>query len=99
MARILITGSAGGLGQAAANTLRQDGHDVIVHARSADRVDGNAVVGDLADLDQTRDVAAQVNRLGRLDAVIHNAGVYTGRQIMPVNVVATYLLTALIDRP
>ena len=52
-----------------------------------------------SDLDQTRDVAAQVNRLGRLDAVIHNAGVYTGRQIMPVNVVATYLLTALIERP
>ena len=72
---------------------------MIVHARSADRVNGSAVVGDLADMEQTRDVAAQVNRLGRLDAVIHNAGVYTGRQIMPVNVVATYLLTALIERP
>ena len=57
------------------------------------------MVGDLADMEQTRDVAAQVNRLGRLDAVIHNAGVYTGRPIMPVNVVATYLLTALIERP
>ena len=99
MARILITGSAAGLGQAAANTLRNDGHDVIVHARSADREDGSAVVGDLADMEQTRDVAAQVNRLGRLDAVIHNAGVYTGRAIMPVNVVGTYLLTALIERP
>ena len=40
VARILITGSAGGLGRAAADTLRQDGHDVIVHARSADRLDG-----------------------------------------------------------
>ena len=40
-----------------------------------------------------------MNRLGRLDAVIHNAGVYTGPQILPVNVVAPYLLTALIDRP
>ena len=37
-----------------------------------------SVVGDLAHLDQTRDVAEQVNRLGRMDAVIHNAGVYTG---------------------
>jgi NAD(P)-dependent dehydrogenase (short-subunit alcohol dehydrogenase family) len=99
VARILITGSAGGLGQAAANTLRSDGHDVIRHARSADRVDGTAVIGDLADMEQTRDVARQVNELGRLDAVIHNAGVYTGRPIMPVNVVATYLLTALIERP
>ena len=99
MARILITGSGGGLGQLAAETLRADGHDVILHARSADRVEGSAVVGDLADMEQTRDVAAQVNEFGRFDAVIHNAGVYTGRPIMPVNVVATYLLTALIERP
>ncbi|MDA0168508.1 SDR family NAD(P)-dependent oxidoreductase [Solirubrobacter taibaiensis] len=99
MARILITGSAGGLGQAAAEALQDEGHEVILHARSADRVDGSAVVGDLADVEQTRDVAHQVNELGRLDAVIHNAGVYTGAAIMPVNVVATYLLTALIDRP
>jgi NAD(P)-dependent dehydrogenase (short-subunit alcohol dehydrogenase family) len=40
-----------------------------------------------------------VNDLGRMDAVIHNAGVYTGPQIMPVNIVAPYLLTTLIDRP
>ena len=99
MARILITGSGGGLGQLAAETLQHDGHDVILHARSADRVTGSAVIGDLADMEQTRDVARQVNELGCLDAVIHNAGVYTGRPIMPVNVVATYLLTALIERP
>ncbi len=85
-----------------------DGHAVVVHARSADRLaavhdlldqGAAAVVGDLSDLDQTRDVADQVNRLGRMDAVIHNAGVYTGRAIMPVNIVAPYLLTALIHRP
>jgi NAD(P)-dependent dehydrogenase (short-subunit alcohol dehydrogenase family) len=40
-----------------------------------------------------------VNRLGRMDAVIHNAGVYTGPHALPVNIVAPYLLTALIDRP
>jgi NAD(P)-dependent dehydrogenase (short-subunit alcohol dehydrogenase family) len=34
-----------------------------------------------------------------MDAVIHNAGVNTGPQILPVNVVAPYLLTALIERP
>jgi NAD(P)-dependent dehydrogenase (short-subunit alcohol dehydrogenase family) len=58
-----------------------------------------AVVGDLSDLDQTRGVADQVNRLGPLDAVIHNAGVITGPDVLPVNVVASYLLTALIHRP
>ena len=73
MARIFITGSADGLGRAAAETLLGDGHEVIVHARSAERLaavnalidrGASAVVGDLADLDQTRAVADQVNRLG-----------------------------------
>jgi NAD(P)-dependent dehydrogenase (short-subunit alcohol dehydrogenase family) len=108
MARIFITGSADGLGRAAAGTLLEDGHEVIVHARSTHRLTAvndlidagaSAVVGDLADLDQTRAVADQVNRLGPVAAVIHNAGIYSGRQIMPVNIVAPYLLTALIDRP
>jgi NAD(P)-dependent dehydrogenase (short-subunit alcohol dehydrogenase family) len=108
MARIFVTGSADGLGREAARTLLGDGHEVIVHARSAARLaavndlidrGASAVVGDLADLDQTRAVADQVNQLGHLDAVIHNAGIYSGRHIMPVNVVAPYLLTALIDRP
>jgi NAD(P)-dependent dehydrogenase (short-subunit alcohol dehydrogenase family) len=106
--RVFITGSADGLGRATARTLLDDGHEVVVHARSRERLaavdellrrGAVPVAGDLADLDQTRDVAEQVNRLGRMDAVIHNAGVYTGRTILPVNVVAPYLLTALIDRP
>jgi NADP-dependent 3-hydroxy acid dehydrogenase YdfG len=108
MARIFITGSAGGLGRAAAQTLLSDGHEVIVHARSAERLaavndligrGASAVVGDLADLNQTWAVADQVNQLGRVDAVIHNAGIYSGPQILPVNIVAPYLLTALIRRP
>ena len=57
------------------------------------------VVGDLADLAQTVELAGQVNALGRMDAVIHNAGVYTGMAMLPVNVVAPYVLTALITRP
>jgi NAD(P)-dependent dehydrogenase (short-subunit alcohol dehydrogenase family) len=57
MARIFITGSADGLGRAAAQTLLSDGHEVIVHTRSAERraavndlIDrgASAVVGDLA---------------------------------------------------
>ncbi|XVU20879.1 SDR family NAD(P)-dependent oxidoreductase [Actinoplanes sp. CA-054009] len=103
MARVFITGSADGLGRAAAETLLAEGHDVIVHARSAERLTAvehmTGVAGDLADPDQTRAVAAQVNALGRPDAVIHNAGVYRGAQVMPVNIVAPYLLTALIDGP
>ncbi len=44
-------------------------------------------------------VADQVNQLGRVDAVIHNAGILSGRAVLRVNVVAPYLLTALISRP
>ena len=60
--RIFITGSADGLGRAAAQTLISDGHEVIVHARSAERLaavadlidqGASAVLGDLTDLDHT----------------------------------------------
>ena len=34
-----------------------------------------------------------------MDVVIHNAGVFSGPHIFTVNVVAPYLLTALIHRP
>jgi NAD(P)-dependent dehydrogenase (short-subunit alcohol dehydrogenase family) len=63
MSRIFITGSADGLGRAAAQTLLGGRHEVIVHARSAERLaavsdlidrGAAAVVGDLADLDQSR---------------------------------------------
>ena len=97
MARVFITGSADGLGRAAARALRDHGHEIVLHVRNSDRltavrdlVDGGAVavVGDLSDLEETRGVADQVNRLGPMDAVIHNAGVITGPHVLPVNVVA-----------
>jgi NAD(P)-dependent dehydrogenase (short-subunit alcohol dehydrogenase family) len=108
MARVFVTGSADGLGLLAARTLLDEGHEVVVHARSRDRLTAvaalldrgaAAVVGDLADPEQTRGVAEQVNELGTMDAVIHNAGVYRGALVLPVNVVAPYLLTALVRRP
>jgi NAD(P)-dependent dehydrogenase (short-subunit alcohol dehydrogenase family) len=108
MARVFITGSTDGLGRATAHTLLNDGHQVVVHARNRDRLTtvrdlldrgAAAVVGDLSDPEETRGLARDVNRLGRTDAVIHNAGVYSGPRVLPVNVVAPYLLTALIRRP
>jgi NAD(P)-dependent dehydrogenase (short-subunit alcohol dehydrogenase family) len=108
MARIFITGSADGLGRAAAQSLLDDGHQVIVHARSAGRLTAaqdlldrgaEGATGDLSDVGQTRDVADQVNSIGPVDAVIHNAGVLHGSHIFEVNVVAPYLLTVLIRRP
>ncbi|CAI0733501.1 SDR family NAD(P)-dependent oxidoreductase [Serratia entomophila] len=108
MSRIFITGSADGLGRAAAETLLGEGHQVMLHAREPGRLEAvrdllargaQAVIGDLSDPQQTREVAEQVNRIGRPDAVIHNAGIFTGPQILAVNLIAPYLLTALIARP
>ena len=110
MARILVTGSADGLGRGTAVELLDAGHEVVVHARSPERARalddlagrGAAVlVGDLADTGETRALAAAANRLGPMDAVIHNAGVSSkaGPALPAVNVVAPYLLTALLERP
>jgi NAD(P)-dependent dehydrogenase (short-subunit alcohol dehydrogenase family) len=108
MARVLVTGSTDGLGRAAAAALLQDGHDVVVHGRSQERLEAlrdlttagaQAVVGDLSDLAATFDLVEQVNALRPLDAVIHNAGVMTGSDVLAVNVVAPYVLTAGLPRP
>ncbi|PSL37348.1 short-subunit dehydrogenase [Labedella gwakjiensis] len=105
MSRILVTGAASGLGAGAARELLAAGHDVVVHARTEERAEsirdvlergGRLVTADLSDLEATRDLATQVERLGGVDAIIHNAGVLDGRRILPVNVVAPYLLTALV---
>lgn len=68
------------------------------------------VIGDLSSIEQMRGVAGQVNALGRHDAVIHNVGIgyqETRRAetvdglplVFAVNVLAPYVLTALINRP
>ncbi len=84
MARVFITGSSDGLGRMAALLLVEQGHRVVLHARSAQRAETAkagvpgaeaVVVGDFASLAQTRDIADEVNRTGAFDAVIHNAAV------------------------
>ena len=108
MSRILVTGSADGLGRLAAQSLLADGHDVVVHARNMARANALAplvdrgstlVVGDLAIRDDVQRLAEGLRNSVPLDAVIHNAGVWSGRDVMPVNVVAPYLLTVLLSSP
>jgi NAD(P)-dependent dehydrogenase (short-subunit alcohol dehydrogenase family) len=119
MARVLITGSADGLGLMAAVLLVGQGHAVTLHARNESRA-GDArtalpsaesvVVGDLATIAGMRQVAAGADATGRYDAVIHNAGIGYREprrvetddgleRVFAVNVLAPYLLTALLTAP
>ncbi|HEX3517074.1 MAG TPA: SDR family NAD(P)-dependent oxidoreductase [Trebonia sp.] len=84
MSRILITGSADGLGLMTARLLIGEGHEVVLHARNPARAaDARAaapgaiaaLAGDLSSIEQVRSVARQANDSGLFDAVIHNAGV------------------------
>jgi NAD(P)-dependent dehydrogenase (short-subunit alcohol dehydrogenase family) len=119
MSRVFITGSSDGLGRMAAQLLIEQGHNVILHARNRQRgrdamsaAPGaeSVVIGDLMTIAETRSVADQVNRLGSMDAVIHNAAVgYREPQrittvdglphLFTVNTLAPYILTALIGKP
>jgi NAD(P)-dependent dehydrogenase (short-subunit alcohol dehydrogenase family) len=118
MARIFITGSTDGLGRAAARSLLDEGHEVVLHARSGERAStlaslasesARVVTGDLRSAAETRRIADQVNAIGRMDAVIHNAGIYASpsrgstpeghADILAVNTLAPFMLTSLIERP
>ena len=69
-----------------------------------------AVSGDLSTIAGATTVANEVNKLGHFDAVIHNAAIGSREtwrletepgvpSVFAVNVLAPYILTALIERP
>jgi NAD(P)-dependent dehydrogenase (short-subunit alcohol dehydrogenase family) len=110
MARIIVTGSADGLGQLAAKALIAQGHRVVLHARNEkraqealDKVPGaeSVVTGDLGSIEETKQLASKANAFGTFDAIIHNAGLYyaSAEELFSVNTLAPYMLTCLIEKP
>lgn len=116
MSLVLVTGSSDGIGAEIARVIAQQGHRVILHARNDERAEAcrarsaDVVVGDLASLSSTGDLAASVGRVGAPDVVVHNAGWAshdTNRtitedgleQTFQVNLLAPYLLTAALPLP
>lgn len=118
MSRIFISGSSTGLGLMAADLLVGQRHQVVLHARNADRAEKvwrelpqaeAVVIGDVETIAGAKDIAFQVNALGRFGAVIHNAavGYREGRRVtedglphvFAINTLSAYILTGLIERP
>ncbi|KAM5344421.1 hypothetical protein ACJ41O_012957 [Fusarium nematophilum] len=86
MVRVFITGSSDGIGQAAAKLLADQGHQVILHARNADRAASAhaavpkaqaVVIGDLSSIAETKKLAQEANAAGPFDAIVHNAGIWS----------------------
>jgi NAD(P)-dependent dehydrogenase (short-subunit alcohol dehydrogenase family) len=79
MSVALVTGGSAGLGLALTHALTEQGWTVVTDARSAERlalVAGASVVtvaGDVADAGHRAELAAEVERLGRLDLLVHGA--------------------------
>lgn len=117
---ILITGATAGIGQAAAYALAAQGHELILVGRNPAKTErvakeiqtqtgNNAVhplVADFVDLDQVRQLAAQVKqKFPPLDILINNAGTvflqrtrtkYGVEKTFLVNHLAHFLLTNIL---
>lgn len=108
MAKIFITGSSDGIGLETAKELINLGHEVILHARDTKKAkeleskfNTKVLIADLNSLDETKQLVKEINKLGRFDTIIHNAGVFHEDKatIFRVNVLSVYILTTLVKKP
>ena len=107
MSVALITGGSAGLGLALVDALSAQDWIVVTDARDAGRlatVGGSRVVrvaGDIADPRHRTALVAEVERLGRLDLLVHNASTLGPLPLRPLrevtgdDLVATWLVNAI----
>jgi NAD(P)-dependent dehydrogenase (short-subunit alcohol dehydrogenase family) len=79
----IITGASQGIGAGLTKAYRERGYVVIATARSIGLSEDSGIVaveGDIADPDTAqRIVDAAIERFGRIDTLINNAGIYIGK--------------------
>ena len=79
----IVTGAERGIGAGLATAFRHAGYAVVATSRTipaADEPNFLAVQGDIADPDTARRVVEQaLDRFGRIDSLINNAGIYIGK--------------------
>lgn len=79
----IVTGASQGIGTGLARAYRERGYAVIATARSIGPSEDAGIVaveGDIADPDTAqRIVDAAIERFGRIDTLINNAGIYIGK--------------------
>ena len=103
---ILITGATDGIGRLTGRTLAAEGHTVLLHGRSADKLaavardmggDPETHLADFARLDEVAALArAILARHERLDVLINNAGVYkTPRTRTPAGLDIRFVVNAI----
>ena len=79
----IVTGASQGLGAAIVQAYREQGYRVVATSRSikpSDDPDLITVAGDVADRETARRVvAAAVEKFGRVDALVNNAGIFIAK--------------------
>lgn len=79
----IITGAERGIGAGLTSAFRRAGYAVVATSRSiagSDEPDYLAVQGDITDVETARRVVEQaLDRFGRIDSLINNAGIFIGK--------------------
>jgi NAD(P)-dependent dehydrogenase (short-subunit alcohol dehydrogenase family) len=79
----IITGASQGIGAGLATAFRRAGYAVVATSRSIDSCDTSdflTVSGDVADAETAQRVVERaVDRFGRIDSLVNNAGIFIGK--------------------
>lgn len=80
---VIITGASQGIGAGLVKAYRDAGYGVIANSRSIGRSNDSNILdvpGDIGDLDTAAAIVAKAyERFGRIDSLVNNAGIFTGK--------------------